>query len=70
LNDCCHNKLVSLLPGIEAAGIVEKVDENVKDISVATRVYSSGIFSLSAYAEERVCEVGEVHPSFDHFASW
>jgi NADPH:quinone reductase-like Zn-dependent oxidoreductase len=48
--------LVSLLPGIEAAGIVEKVDENVKAILMAMRVCSSGRFSLSYYAGQIVCE--------------
>ncbi len=48
-------------PGIEAAGIVEKVGEDVKNVSVGTRVYTSGIFSLSSYAEQIVCEVGDVH---------
>jgi NADPH:quinone reductase-like Zn-dependent oxidoreductase len=48
--------LVFLFPGIEVAGIVEKVCENVKDISVATRVYRSAVFGLSAYAEQIVCE--------------
>ncbi len=55
-------------PGIEAAGIVEKFGENVKDISVGTRVYTSGIFSLSSYAEQIVCEAGDVHPLPAHLS--
>ncbi len=55
-------------PGIEAAGTVEKIGENVKDISVAARVYTSGSFNLSGYAEQIVCEIGDVHPLPGHLS--
>lgn len=55
-------------PGIEAAGTVEKIGGDVKDISVGTRVYTSGIFSLSSYAEQIVCEASDVHPLPDHLS--
>ncbi len=55
-------------PGIEAAGIVEGLGENVKDISLGTRVYVSGIFRLSAYSEQIVCEAADVHPLPAHLS--
>lgn len=55
-------------PGIEAAGIVEKVGESAKEFAVGTRVYTSGIFNLSTYAEQIICDATGVHPLPSHLS--
>ncbi len=47
-------------PGVDAAGIVESVGQNVS-LAVGTRVYTSGTLT-GAYAEETLCEEHDVHP--------
>lgn len=48
-------------PGIDAAGVVESVGEDVTGIGVGARVYLSGTVS-GAYAEQALCEEYQVHP--------
>lgn len=52
-------------PGIDGAGLVEKIGSDVKDLKVGARVYISGSLSGS-YAEEALCNLGDVHPLPDH----
>ena len=48
-------------PGIDAAGVVESVGEEVTGIGSGARVYISGSVS-GAYAEQALCEQYQVHP--------
>jgi len=52
--------LLPYTPGIDAAGIVESVGEDVTAAKVGTRVYVAGTIS-GAYAEEALCEEYQVH---------
>ncbi len=47
-------------PGIDAAGIVESVGEDVSTAGVGDRVYCAGTLS-GAYAEKAVCSASQVH---------
>jgi len=47
-------------PGIDAAGAVESVGENVSDVKVGDRVYTAGTVT-GGYAERAVCEASAVH---------
>lgn len=46
-------------PGMDAAGMVEEIGENVKRFRVGQRVYTAGTIS-GAYAEKVLCEQGQV----------
>ena len=48
-------------PGEDAAGVVEAVGKDVKQISVGDRVYTAGTMS-GAYAELGLCQESQVHP--------
>ncbi len=52
-------------PGIDAAGVVESVGENVSDVKVGDRVYTAGTVT-GGYAERAVCEASGVHPLPTH----
>jgi NADPH2:quinone reductase len=47
-------------PGIDAAGVIEAVGENVAGIAVGDRVYCAGTLS-GAYAEKALCLPTQVH---------
>jgi NADPH2:quinone reductase len=48
-------------PGIDAAGIVETVGEDVANVQVGKRVYTSGS-KTGTYAEQTLCDDNQVHP--------
>jgi NADPH2:quinone reductase len=48
-------------PGMDAAGIVDAVGDDVKKYSPGTRVYVAGTISGS-YAEKAICMESQVHP--------
>lgn len=48
-------------PGIDAAGTVESVGDDVTSVRVGARVYVSGTIS-GAYAEQALCEEHQIHP--------
>jgi NADPH:quinone reductase len=48
-------------PGMDGAGIVESVGDQVVDITVGDRVYVSGSLS-GTYAEQALCLANQVHP--------
>jgi NADPH2:quinone reductase len=48
-------------PGIDAAGVVESIGENITAVRAGQRVYVSGTIS-GAYAEQALCEENQVHP--------
>jgi len=48
-------------PGSDAGGVVESVGENVTNVSVGARVYTSGSLT-GTYAEQTLCEEYQVHP--------
>ena len=48
-------------PGLDAAGIVESVGQEVTNVSVGARVYCAGTLS-GAYAEKVVCHGLQIHP--------
>jgi NADPH2:quinone reductase len=48
-------------PGIDAAGIIESVGEDVTGVKAGARVYVSGTIS-GAYAEQALCEEHQLHP--------
>jgi len=48
-------------PGIDAAGVVESIGENVTDIRIGARVYVSSTLT-GTYAEQVLCEKYQVHP--------
>jgi NADPH2:quinone reductase len=52
-------------PGVDGAGLVEKIGSDVKDVKIGARVYISGTMSGS-YAEQALCTAGDVHPLPDH----
>lgn len=54
-------------PGMEGAGLVEKIGENIKQITIGTRVYLSGSIT-GTYAEQALCNVDQVHPLPDHLS--
>ncbi len=47
-------------PGLDAAGIIESVGQNVSG-AIGTRVYISGSLT-GAYAEQTLCEEDDIHP--------
>ena len=52
-------------PGADAAGVVEAVGGDVKDVAIGSRVYicgTSAFKSYGAYAEKVLCEPHQVHP--------
>ncbi|RMF90551.1 MAG: NADPH:quinone reductase [Nitrospinota bacterium] len=48
-------------PGMDAAGVVEAVGEQVTRVKVGDRVYVAGTLS-GAYAEQTLCTESQVHP--------
>src|SRR5437016_1078117 len=48
-------------PGRDAAGVVEKVGTDVRDVKIGDRVYTSNT-STGAYAEYCVCGPEDIHP--------
>ena len=52
-------------PGIDGAGVVEKIGSDVKELKIGARVYISGTLTGS-YAEQALCNLGDVHPLPDH----
>jgi NADPH2:quinone reductase len=46
-------------PGMDAAGVVHSVGDQVTSISIGTRVYVTG--SSGAYAEQMLCDESDVH---------
>jgi NADPH2:quinone reductase len=53
------------IPGFDAAGIVEAVGEDVKDVRPGARVYNAGIArttSNGTYAELVLCDASQVYP--------
>lgn len=48
-------------PGMDAAGIVESIGENVTRVAAGSRVYVAGTIS-GAYAERALCHESQVHP--------
>jgi len=48
-------------PGMDAAGTVEAVGEDVRGVALGARVYVGGTLS-GAYAEQARCEAAQVHP--------
>ncbi len=53
------------IPGADAAGVVDAVGRDVRDVVVGARVYLSGTAdhrSYGAYAERVVCEPHHIHP--------
>ncbi|WP_250123155.1 NADPH:quinone reductase [Chroococcidiopsis sp. CCMEE 29] len=54
-------------PGMDAAGIVESVGENVTNVAVGDRVYTSGAIS-GTYAELALCEHSQVHRLPQHIS--
>ncbi len=48
-------------PGMDGAGIVESVGDQVVDMTVGDRVYVSGSLS-GTYAEQALCSANQVHP--------
>jgi len=48
-------------PGIDGAGLVEAIGEEVQGFAVGQRVYVGGS-QTGTYAQYAVCEVGQVHP--------
>ena len=49
------------IPGSDAAGTVEAVGPNVKDIAIGDRVYTAGTIT-GAYAEKALCNAAQVRP--------
>lgn len=47
-------------PGIDAAGIVRQVGDNVRNVTVGQRVFTSGSVS-GAYAAQCLCKASQVH---------
>jgi NADPH2:quinone reductase len=54
-------------PGMDAAGTVDSVDANLKNISIGDRVYTSNTLT-GAYAEYALCEPAMVHPLPSHIS--
>ncbi|HKM50706.1 MAG TPA: NADPH:quinone reductase, partial [Candidatus Bathyarchaeia archaeon] len=54
-------------PGMEGAGIIEKIGENVKGLAIGARVYLSGSIT-GTYAEQALCNVDHAHPLPDHLS--
>lgn len=54
-------------PGMDAAGIVESVGENVTNVAVGDRVYTSGAIS-GTYAELALCEHSQIHRLPQHIS--
>ncbi len=48
-------------PGLDAAGVVEKIGEEVGHLRPGNRVYVAGSLS-GTYAEQTLCEESQVHP--------
>jgi NADPH2:quinone reductase len=51
---------VPYTPGMDAAGVVEAVGEDVTKVTVGDKVYTAGSVT-GAYAEKALCEQGQVH---------
>jgi NADPH2:quinone reductase len=47
-------------PGMDGAGTIQSVGEQVDDVTVGDRVYVSGSLT-GTYAEQALCEAGQVH---------
>ena len=48
-------------PGMDAAGVVDSIGENVTRVAAGSRVYVAGTIS-GAYAERALCHESQVHP--------
>src|ERR1044071_2614026 len=48
-------------PGMDAAGVIESVGSDIKNLTVGDRVYTSGSIT-GTYAELALCELSQVHP--------
>ncbi|MFK8068058.1 MAG: NADPH:quinone reductase [Gammaproteobacteria bacterium] len=66
-----YDPTVPYTPGYDAAGIVEKVGDqiinNTKSITSGMRVYLSGSIS-GTYAEYAICNSDQIHPLPDHIS--
>jgi NADPH2:quinone reductase len=56
-----RNPPLPFTPGSDAAGVVESVGADVRDVRIGDRVYTSGTIS-GAYAEMALCHRERVHP--------
>ncbi len=56
-----YDPVVPYTPGFDAAGVVETVGENIKNIAPGARVYMSGSIS-GTYAEYAICHSDQLHP--------
>lgn len=54
-------------PGMDAAGVIEKIGTGVTGLSVGARVYVAGTVTGS-YAEQAVCNAAQIHPLPDNIS--
>ncbi len=61
----CDQAAAALLPGADAAGVVDRIGAGVTGVSVGDRVYVGGTAqhkAYGAYASMVVCDQHQVHP--------
>lgn len=56
-----RNPPLPFTPGSDAAGVVESIGSEIKDLSLGDRVFTTGTIS-GAYAEFTLCTRAQVHP--------
>lgn len=62
-----YDPIVPYTPGFDAAGVVESVGKDIKNIVPGARVYLSGSIS-GTYAEYAICNSNQLHPLPAHIS--